>query len=74
MIQFIHGAWTKWKWEQTCISERAIGIVKDKLDGKDPYNPQANFPEVGAQVEYLLNKATDDANLSKMFVGWSPWC
>lgn len=48
--------------------------MKDKLDGKDPYHPQANFPEVGAQVEYLLNKATDDANLSKMFVGWSPWC
>uniref|UniRef100_A0A182QW22 non-specific serine/threonine protein kinase n=1 Tax=Anopheles farauti TaxID=69004 RepID=A0A182QW22_9DIPT len=45
--------------------------IRSKLDGHDP-NPSRRCSEQ-EQVAWMINEATDPANLALMYEGWTPW-
>jgi len=56
---------------QRDTAERALTRIRSKLQGFD--DPTGEALSVEGHLELLINDATDDDNLSKIFPGWSPW-
>jgi len=56
------------------LNTKAVAITKrinNKLTGRD-FSPKATL-DVTQQVDLLIKQATDVANLSQCYLGWSPF-
>ena len=52
-------------------AERTLQRIRSKLQGFE--DPTSGGLSVEGQVEFLINESKSVDNLSKLFVGWSPW-
>jgi serine-protein kinase ATM len=52
-------------------AERTLQRIRSKLQGFE--DPTSGGLSVEGQVEFLINESRSVDNLSKLFVGWSPW-
>ena len=50
-------------------AQRVLGSLKKKLEGIE----EGVVLGVEGQINYLIRKAQDPANLSRIFVGWQAW-
>jgi ataxia telangiectasia mutated family protein len=50
-------------------AQRVLTTLKRKLEGIE----EGVVLGVEGQINHLIRKAQDPANLSRIFVGWQPW-
>lgn len=55
----------------TDAAKRTLLRIKNKLQGSD--DPTGDILSVKGQVSMLINEATSEANLCRLFAGWAPW-
>lgn len=53
------------------MAERVLLRVEEKLDGK--HIARKETATVKKHVTILINEATDDENLCRLFAGWQPY-
>lgn len=57
--------------QKNTTAERALMRLQDKLNGKE--DGATGMSSVEAQIERLIQQATDTVNLSQLFAGWQPY-
>ena len=53
------------------MASRALSVLLRKLEGREEEGSPLTLT---SQVAALIQQATDPANLSRIYMGWSPWC
>lgn len=52
-------------------AERALENAKEKLNGEN--GDSSGYSTIESQVDRLIQQATCDSNLSRLFHGWQPY-
>lgn len=57
--------------DRNTSAERALQCVLSKLNGTD--GDAYGYTSINLQIERLIQQATNDLNLSRLFHGWQPY-